>query len=106
MNRAVTLQVRLDGGETIGVAARLVFAPDGALMRVILPSVQVHDPRERAARRLVQRIDAELARPGEPGAELIRREAELVAELAQQLVDLEARHGPAMARTAALEAGG
>lgn len=106
MNRAVTLHVRLEGGETIGVAARLVFAPDGTLMRVILPPAQVHDPRERAARRLVQRIDAEMARPGAPGAELIRREADLMADLAEQLVDLEARHGPAMARTAALEAGG
>jgi hypothetical protein len=105
MNRAVTLQVRLDSGETIGVAARAVFATDGALMRVILPMVPAHDPRERAARRLVARIDAELARPGAPGAEVIRREAELVADLAEQLVNLEAQHGLAMVRTAALEAG-
>jgi hypothetical protein len=105
MNRAVTLQVRLDGGETIDVAARLVFGPDGALMRVIVPQLPPRDPRERAARRLVARIDAELARPGAPGAEMIRREAELTADLAEQLVELEARHGPVAARTAALEAG-
>jgi hypothetical protein len=36
---------------------------------------------------------------------VIRREAELVADLAEQLVNLEAQHGLAMVRTAALEAG-
>lgn len=102
--RAVTLPVRIDGGETVTMATRLVFSHDGALMRVIVPDLPTHDPRARAARRLLQRIDVELARPGAPGVAQIQREAELQAALAEQLLDLEAQHGPALARTARLAA--
>lgn len=64
--RAALIPVRIDEGETVNVAVRLVFGPDGALLRVVVPpatSAQ-RDPRDAAARRLLSRLDAELARPG------------------------------------------
>jgi len=102
--KAGRLSVRIGEGETIDLAVRLVFGPDGALLRVLVPvGAGRLDPRDQAARRLVQRLDAELARPRDafgsgPGMVALRREAELVLHLAEQLEALEETHGPAAAR--------
>lgn len=99
--RVARLPVRIDGGETVDLAVRLVFGPDGALLRIVVPPAGTsgRDPRQAAAHRLVAAIDAELARPDAPGMEAVRRGLELRAQLAEDLVELEARHGPAIART-------
>lgn len=102
--KAAQLSVRIDGGETVTLAVRLMFSDDGALLRVLVPvGAGRLDPRDQAARRLVQQIDAELARPhaargGAPGVVLLAREAELRLGLAEQLEELEARLGPVVAR--------
>jgi len=102
--KAGRLAVRIGEGETIDIAVRLVFGPDGALLRVLVPvGAGRLDPRDQAARLLVQRLDAELARPRDafgsgPGMVALRREAELVLHLAEQLEALEETHGPAAAR--------
>lgn len=102
--KAGRLSVRIGEGETIDLAVRLVFGPDGALLRVLVPvGAGRLDPRDQAARRLVQRLDAELARPRDAfgsgaGMVALRREAELVLHLAEQLEALEETHGPAAAR--------
>lgn len=88
------LAVRIGDGETIPLAVRLVFDA-GALVAVHVPPAPAGaDPREIAARRLVQQLGAQLARPGAPGITQLRREAELVADVAEQLADLEASRAP------------
>lgn len=98
--RAATLEVRIgDGGETIALGVRLLFSDDGALLRVLVPvGAGQLDPRDQAARRLVQQIDVSLARPGAPGIVLLVHEAELRLDLAEQLQALEEQHGPVVAR--------
>lgn len=96
--RAALLPVRIGEGETISVSASLIFSDDGALLRVVPPPVGERDPREAAARRLLARLDAELARPGGVGLLALRREAELLLHLAEQLEEIEARMGPMVAR--------
>ena len=104
-SKAAQLSVRIDGGETIDLAVRMVFSADGALVRVLVPvSAGRLDPRDQAARRLVQQLDSELARPGAPGMVLLAREAALRLDLAEQLEALEERHGPAVARALRLGA--
>jgi hypothetical protein len=102
--KAVLLGVAIEGGETVEVAVRLVFGSDGELLRLVVPPGGPPDPRAQAARRLVARLDAELARPHAPGLLAIQREAERVAALAEVLIDLEAQHGPVVARAARLGA--
>lgn len=106
MRRATIIPVRIDGGETVNVAVGLEYAPGGALVRVVVPDAPSRDPREMAARRMLLSIDAQLRSPRQPGITLVQRECELLAELAQDLVDLEAVHGPAAVRSHALERGG
>ena len=97
--KAAVLAVRIDGGETISLGVRLLFSEDGALLRVLVPvGAGQLDPRDQAARRLVQQLDVGLARPGAPGMALLLREAELRLSLAEQLLALEEQHGPAVAR--------
>jgi len=92
--QVVQLPVRIGDGETVTIAARLVFE-GGALVAVHVPPAPAGaDPREIAARRLVQQLGAQLARPGAPGITQLRREAELVADVAEQLADLEASRAP------------
>lgn len=105
--KAVLLPVAIEGGETVEVAVRLVFGSEGELQRLVVPpGAGPADPRAQAARRLVARLDAELARPHAPGLLAIQREAERVAALAETLMELEARHGPTVVRTARLDARG
>lgn len=106
ISQAARLVVTIEGGEAVTLAVRLVFGEGGALLRVVLPPAPagVRDPRELAARRLVQALDVQLARPGAPGMVALRRETELVLSLAEQLEALEERHGPAAARTLRLGA--
>jgi hypothetical protein len=100
LSRAALLPVRIGEGETVHVTASLIFSADGALLRVVPPPPGPGraDPREMAARRLLARLDAELARPGAPGVYALRQEAELLVGLAEQLEEAEARHGPVVAR--------
>lgn len=106
LSKAVLLPVAIEGGETVEVAVRLVFGGEGELQRLVVPPGGPPDPRGQAARRLVARLDAELARPHAPGLLAIQREAERVAALAETLLELEARHGPVVVRTARLDARG
>jgi hypothetical protein len=104
-SKAARLMVPLVEGESAALMVRLLFGAEGELVRVLVPlGTGALDPRDQAARRLVQRLDAELARPGAPGIAALRREAELALALAEQLEELEAQHGPAMARAARMVA--
>jgi hypothetical protein len=97
--RPAALQVPIAGGETVTVWARLAFSADGALLRVLVPPPAGRlDPREGAARLVLEQIDAWLRRPGAPGMTQIAREAEALAAMAEHLVDIEAQRGPSPAR--------
>ncbi|MFN0183063.1 MAG: hypothetical protein ACKVQR_04505 [Aquabacterium sp.] len=100
LGRATLIPVRISEGETVNVTARLVFSDDGALLRVLAPAPGAGraDPREFAARRLLARLDAELARPGGVGMHALRQEAELLLALTEQLEAAEVRLGPVLAR--------
>lgn len=100
--KAQRLLVQIDEGEAVEVFARLVFSADGAVLRVVVPPLvgaARFDHRQAAARRLVARLDAELARPHAPGLLAVQREAELLAALAEDVAEHEARLGPELART-------
>ena len=85
------VQVPTPEGETVAMAARLQMSGDGAVMRVFGPPPGPRDdPRWGAARRLLQRLDAELARPGAPGLFQLHREAEAYAALLEHMLDVEA----------------
>jgi hypothetical protein len=103
LGKAVLLRVAIEGGEAVEIGVRLVFGTEGELLRIVVPPGAPPDPREHAARRLVARLDAELARPHAPGLLAIQREAERVAALAEVLIDLEELHGPVVARAARLD---
>lgn len=107
LSKAVLLPVAIEGGETVELGVRLVFGAEGEVQRLVVPPGSgPPEPRTQAARRLVARLDAELARPHAPGLLAIQREAERVAALAETLMELEARHGPVVVRTARLDARG
>lgn len=89
--RPARLAVRIVDGETVHLVVRVVRDGAGAVARVIVPPAPTSDPREAAARRLVQAIDAQLCRGDAPGLLAIQRDAELVADLAEQLRDIEAQ---------------
>ena len=100
-SKAARLVVPLVEGESVALMVRLLFGAEGELVRVLVPvGTGVLDPRDQAARRLVQRLDVEMARPGAPGIAALRREAELALALAEQLEALEEQHGPTVARAA------
>ena len=104
-SKVARLSVALPDGESVGLMVRLLFSEDGALVRVLVPlGAGPLDPREQGARRLVQRLDVDMARPGAPGIAALRREAELALALAEQLEALEELHGEAVARAARLGA--
>lgn len=92
--QVVQLPVRIGDGETVTIAARLVFE-GGALVAVAVPPAPAGaDPRDRAARQLVQALGAQLARPGAPGITQLQRGAQLLADVAEQLAELEALRAP------------
>ena len=94
LGRPVRLAVRLVDGETTELVARLVLQPGAGVVRVLLPPAPTSDPREAAARRIVQHIDAALARRDAPSLEQIEREADLVIDLVHQLQDAADRMEP------------
>ena len=95
--RVVRVRVPTPEGETIAMACRAAFSDDGALLRIFPPPpAPSDDPRWAGARRLVQRLDAELARPGAPGLFQIHREAEAFAALLEHVLDVEAEQGSAV----------
>ncbi len=92
--KVVRLSVPIAGGESVTVAARLVMQ-GGAAVELVLPppGAAVLDPRERAARALVQAIAGQMRRADRPGLYRLLQEAELMAQLLEQLVDVEAVAG-------------